>query len=159
QKQVVFSGGEQNSVTDVKDDTWFWSGPNAPLSYGHWTECDPLVACANRPIARSGARMDFDAAAGELVLFGGFNSSNVLQNDTWYWAGAGWCGPASCPTNTPVGLTARCCVDLAYYGDGVQQVILFGGGDTESGTPTTLYGDVWAFNHTPSPAWACKLPP
>ncbi len=59
-------------------DTWVWDGTN-------WTQKTPQSS----PSARTGEAMVYDAAHGQVVLFGGFASS-VLLNDTWVWDGSNW---------------------------------------------------------------------
>jgi hypothetical protein len=153
QQKVVLFGGAGATFSDTHDDTWFWQGINSG-----WTLCDPAAQCANRPSARSGQRMAFDVATGKSVMFGGFNGPTLL-NDTWYWNGAGWCGPTgtpTCPTN-PGTLTARCCVGFDYYGDGVTRPILFGGGNNDlAPSLVSLLGDTWALED-PIATWVCRL--
>ncbi|MHB8320300.1 MAG: kelch repeat-containing protein [Acidimicrobiales bacterium] len=47
-----------------------------------------LNAVASPPI-RAGASMAYDAATGQMLLFGGFGSG-VTLDDTWSWNGATW---------------------------------------------------------------------
>ena len=58
-------------------DTWVWDGTN-------WTQKSPQSS----PSARTGAAMVYDAAHGQVVLFGGFVSAGL--NDTWVWDGSNW---------------------------------------------------------------------
>jgi galactose oxidase-like protein len=71
---VLFGGIHSPNNTFVRDDTWVWDGSN-------WTEQDP----ATHPPARASAAMAYDAATGNVVLFGGYNRFHGLK-DTWVWA-------------------------------------------------------------------------
>ena len=51
-----------------------------------WTELAPTTS----PSVRSGAAMAFDAARGQVVLFGGYDPSVGDVNETWVWNGATW---------------------------------------------------------------------
>jgi sugar lactone lactonase YvrE/uncharacterized protein (DUF2345 family) len=74
QGQVVLFGGLNDPADTYLGDTWVWNGTN-------WTELSP----ASSPSARyAGNGIDYDAAQGQLILFGGADSSTVF-NDTWYW--------------------------------------------------------------------------
>lgn len=66
------------------------------LSAQDWRPSYP----ATDPGARIGTNMAFDAARGELVLFGGRISPNPADNATWTWNGATWTqrSPAASPT-------------------------------------------------------------
>jgi pimeloyl-ACP methyl ester carboxylesterase len=78
--------------------------------------------------------MAYDAARGQVVLFGGLDINNVLLNDTWVWDGTDWTQKS--PANSP---TPRAQHEMAY--DALRgQVVLFGGWDG-SGTPN----DTWVW--------------
>lgn len=84
-RQVVLFGGGRNDNaggTPILGDTWTWNGSD-------WTQQHP----ANSPSARVDASLTYDAASGQLVLFGGthtigFNPPRL--NDTWVWTGSNW---------------------------------------------------------------------
>lgn len=61
-------------------DTWSWDGTVAA-----WTKMAPETS----PSPRHGHAMAYDAARGEVVLFGGRDGSGVLA-DTWTWDGTAW---------------------------------------------------------------------
>jgi predicted outer membrane repeat protein len=98
-----------------------------------WTQQSPSTI----PPARSGATMAYDAASGQLVLFGG--DGDDLLNDTWTWNGSTWTqqSPSSSP---PVRYQATMAYDAASG-----QVVLFGGfnGSTELGDTWTWNGSTW----------------
>jgi Kelch motif len=71
---VLFGGIHSPDNTFVRDDTWVWDGST-------WIEQAP----ATHPPARASASMVYDAATGNVVLFGGYNRFHSL-NDTWAWA-------------------------------------------------------------------------
>jgi hypothetical protein len=70
---VVLFGGIGGRTDQLLSDTWTWDGTT-------WTREHP----ATRPPARRLAAMAYDAAASNVVLFGGFSSRGYLNN-TWTW--------------------------------------------------------------------------
>jgi N-acetylneuraminic acid mutarotase len=126
-KQVVLFGGVPASSTYecelCLNDTWVWNGNT-------WTEEHP----ATSPPGRIGAVMAYDAATGQVVLFGGFNWSSsedapVALNDTWVWNGSTWTEefPA---TSAPDSTDATMAYDAA-----IGDVVLFGGIPGSAGQP------------------------
>jgi hypothetical protein len=95
-----------------------------------WTQLSP----ATSPVARAGGAMAYDAASGQLLLFGGGNGSGLL-GDTWTWNGVTWTQltPATSPS-------ARAGATMAYD-SAMGQVVLFGGG-----TGSSNFNDTWAWN-------------
>ena len=89
-------------------DTWVWDGSG-------WVQQHP----ATTPPARVGAQMAYDAASGQLLLFGGLNG--VPLNDTWTWTGSNWVQlhPATSPQPTTSAAMA--------YDPATRQVVFFGG--------------------------------
>ncbi len=72
--QLVLFGGINSTVPPYNlNDTWTWNGTT-------WTQQAP----ATSPPARNTASMAYDSGTGQLVLFGGFNGSNAV-NDTWVY--------------------------------------------------------------------------
>jgi hypothetical protein len=111
QGQVVLFGGSgmPGGVLGYFNDTWVWDGTN-------WTQEFP----ADSPSARGAFGMTYDAAHGQVVLFGGFGGVGDL-NDTWVWDGTDW--TQEFPANSP---SARAAFVMVY--DAAQsQVVLFGG--------------------------------
>ena len=60
------------------------AGAVEPSGKGNWVHRTPTTS----PSARSGPSMVYDAAIGEVVLFGGYNSGGL--NDTWTYDGSEW---------------------------------------------------------------------
>jgi hypothetical protein len=127
QVQVVLFGGagEPGGVCcGYFNDTWVWDGTN-------WTQEFP----ADSPSARAAFGMAYDAAQGQVVLFGGSDGINQF-NDTWVWNGTNWTQLS--PANSP---SARAAFVMVY--DAQSQVVLFGGlngsGDLN---------DTWVWNGT-----------
>ncbi|MDQ1711160.1 MAG: large repetitive protein [Frankiaceae bacterium] len=166
-RHVVLFGGlgldglpeVQNTSTQhdpYLDDTWTWDG-------ARWTE----VPGAG-PAGRTQTRLVYDAAARQVVLFGGWGNppampretsfeqwlSDTVLGDTWVLEGTRW------RQVTTQGPTARRQHAMAY--DPVtREIVLFGGyGDTQRGSPeiglalraATDLGDTWAWDgHAWSP--------
>ena len=77
------------------------------------------VTCPN-PTARSRHAVAYDAARGQVVLFGGSGGSGFL-NETWVWDGTAWV--QKFPATKPSGRN-----DFAMAYDAARgQVVLFGG--------------------------------
>jgi hypothetical protein len=81
-----------------RQDTWEWDGVA-------WSQ-----RCALGPTARSLARMAYDAAAGQVTLFGGSDGASPLA-DTWTLETA---GAASCYANCD-GSTASPILNVADF--------------------------------------------
>jgi len=84
-----------------------------------WTQRSP----ANSPPARYLHAMAYDAARGQIVMFGGnpFSSSGFPAADTWVWNGTNWIQKN--PPNVPPGRYGETIVYDAAHG----QVVMFGG--------------------------------
>ena len=110
------------------------------LSLGALTPLDhALAGGVKSPPPRSGEGMAYDAARGQVVLFGGGVSccSGDFFNDTWTWDGHAWTlqHPATSPS-------ARYLMGMAYD-ELRQEVVMFGGRDA-NGRPT----DTWIWDGT-----------
>ena len=73
-QDVILSGGATLTGTAVSD-TWEWSGSN-------WVRQSPAASLSP---ARSGATLVDDPPEGELLLFGGVQTSHATLGDTWAW--------------------------------------------------------------------------
>jgi hypothetical protein len=126
-QQAVLFGGCCDNSGNAFGDTWTWDGAN-------WTQKSP----AGNPPPRWGHAMAYDAAHGQVVLFGGINFPDVF-GDTWVWDGTNW--TQKTPANSP---PPRFYHGMAY--DATHgQVVLFGGlATTEGGT----LGDTWIWDGT-----------
>jgi hypothetical protein len=98
------------------------------------------------PSPRSGAAMVYDAAHGELVLFGGIAITGKVSNETWTWDGKRWrlyhLSVAPAPRQG-----AAMAYDAAHH-----DVVLFGGAVVEGGAVYVGKGsqsqsdDTWTWN-------------
>ncbi len=133
--EVLFGG---NNGTNSLNDTW---------TYNAGTDTWAQLASSATPANRENSSMVYDSASGEMVLFGGINSTGIL-NDTWtYTASGGWVErfPATSP---PARFGATMVYDAA---SGV--VVLFGGG--VSGT--SFLSDTWTYNAA-TDTWTQETP-
>lgn len=140
-RQVLLFGGR--SSTDVWSDLWAWNGAT-------WTEVCPSASCSVLPSGVDGASMTYDAATGDMVVFGGNTSmGGDPDNSTWTWNGTQWtkaCPSATCTTSPP----ARAWAGMAYD-PATGDVVLDGG---SSGADTWLWnGSRWT---KACPATACS---
>ncbi|MCI4350087.1 MAG: kelch motif-containing protein [Thermoplasmata archaeon] len=110
--------------------------PTWSFTAGAWTNRTTAV-----PSARADARMTYDAADGEVVLFGGYRLAGspavvwTPLNDTWTFRGGVWTELTGRP-----GPAARDGAGMAYdAADGY--VVLFGG----YGAAGRALGDTWEF--------------
>ena len=89
--------------------------------------------------------MAYDAATGNLVLFGGQNSSGFI-GDTWVWNGATWIQQTP-PASPPVREAASMAYDTA-----TGNLVLFGGANSITG----FLADTWVWNGV---TWTQQLLP
>jgi hypothetical protein len=89
-QEIVLFGGfiARGSACDADfDDTWIWDG-------AEWSQ-----RVVPGPPRRGAAKMAFDAARRQTVLFGGVKFCEggefrqTFRNDTWLWDGAAWAAP------------------------------------------------------------------
>jgi hypothetical protein len=67
-----------------RNDTWTWDGRQ-------WTQRHPAHSPSVRTSTGPMPGMAYDAARGEVVVFGGIDFfTNVSLNDTWTWDGRDW---------------------------------------------------------------------
>ncbi len=104
-----------------------------------WTQQSP----SSSPPARYLATMAWDASTGQVVLFGGEDSSGYL-GDTWTWNGTTWTQQS--PSASP---PARAFATMAWDAS-TGQVVLFGGYGNSG-----VLGDTWTWNGT---AWTQQSP-
>jgi len=89
------------------------------------------------PSARFGAGIAYDMKHGEVVLFGGVDSTNRKLNDTWLWNGERWRRAEGTRPPPP-----RSEGYLAY--DEKRGVVVLFGGEGAATVPTL--GDTWEWN-------------
>ncbi len=85
---TVLFGGALTSPAPLLDDQWEWDGVD-------WRQVSP----SPRPAGRMRAAAAFDAARGQLVLFGGYTGPGQPTNETWLWDGRRW--TQASPTASP----------------------------------------------------------
>jgi len=135
---TVFFGGahrDPNGAVIYHDETWAFDGVS-------WSGVAGSV-----PPARASHGMVFDAARGELVLFGGMNSdvSPYTFSDTWVLDGSGWLRVMGVPQPP-----ARSWFGMAF--DAARDVVvLFGGYSPDR----AVGGDTWEWDGT---AWLDTTP-
>ena len=102
-----------------------------------------LKSPSNSPPGHFVHTMAYDAARGQVVLFGG--ASNGIGNDTWVWDGVNWIqkNPATSPPPR--------WFHVMTYDAARGQVVLFGGSDSAN----VLYSDTWVWDGT---SWTQKSP-
>jgi sugar lactone lactonase YvrE len=129
---VLFGGANDsgvNSSFNILNDTWVWNGTT-------WTEQFPTTS----PSARSSSTMSYDAATGNMVLFGGANYYSVAFNDTWVWNGITWTeeSPAvSPPARSEAAMT---------YDAAAGNMVLFGGLSSNGYMCDNCLSDTWVWN-------------
>jgi hypothetical protein len=129
--QVVLFGGYNGSYLG---DTWLWYRS----SFANWAQTSP----ANSPSARYAQAMAYDSLHGQVVLFGGYDGSNVF-GDTWVWDGTNW--TQKTPSTSPPARYLHAMAYDAAHG----QVVLFGG------FGGGFFGDTWVWDGT---NWTHKSP-
>ncbi len=129
---VVLFGGLNESGR--LHDTWTTTTTvdNGTVSYA-W---EPIEETGIHPSVRSGHAMAYDNSRGKVVLFGGYNGGEYL-NDTWEWDGARWV-----EVEVVTGLVPHHREEhTLIYDPNRQKVILFGGRNH-----THIFNDVWEWN-------------
>jgi hypothetical protein len=156
---VLFGGLEtMGSMTVDVGDTWEWDGDNwSPKCTA--SPCD-ATGMLPAPVADQG--MTFDAAHGDVVMFGG-SASGAPSADTWEWDGTKWTEGCSTCMTLPA---PRQYAALSYSG-ALADTVLFGGytylaanctgcfDATPSGLCPAPSADTWAWSGT---AWTEQLP-
>ncbi len=121
---VVFYGGSGSSAT-----TWEFSG-------GEWSQ---VTTTGTPPPAYYGSGMDYDAAIGAVVHFGGWQGGNNFNSTTSTFVGGAW--TTASPTSSP---TPRCCTALAYL-PSLGADVLFSGQNLSIGTSPHPLSDTWLY--------------
>jgi hypothetical protein len=96
---------------------------------------------ATAPPPRYRPSMAYHSATGTIVLFGGFDSSFNLLNDTWIWNGLTWTEQHS--ASAPSARYSAALADDPENG----MVVLFGGSDGSASIEGDL-GDTWTWDGT-----------
>ena len=136
---VVVGGFDE--VEGLPADTWEWDDALAP--HGTWTS----FSAAPHPAGRWAPALTFDAARGEIVLYGGFlgTGSGAIgeSKETWIRNGTAWASKAGSPPASGGAV-------LAY--DRMYQMMIMAGGD---GTPPGGFDRTWSFD---AEGWADVTP-
>ena len=114
-------------------------GLAAASTSGNWQ----LGARRSASTVGAGASMAYDAATGQLLMFGGLISAGGLSNQTWQWTGKGW--SLLRPTVSP---PPRMHGSMAYD-PATRQLILSGGWTNSANGPVLT--DTWNWTGT---SWA-----
>jgi hypothetical protein len=122
-------------VLDATLTPWVWDGAN-------WNQRTPQV----KPPARGSYAIAYDAAHGQVVIFGGRDAQLNDFNDTWVWDGSTWTQMR--PQSSPASRSGPQMV----YDSAHSQVVLFGGLETASSMWTN---ETWVWDGT---NWAQKFP-
>ena len=127
-EEMVLFGGYDDVVK--YEDTWAFN-----LSTNNWTDRDP----SNAPPARQQHTLTYDAANGEMVLFGGWIDEDQSFGDTWTYdlTTNNWANMS--PPDAP---PARC-THAAAFDSAREEVMLYGGYANND----TLR-DIWTYNLT-----------
>jgi hypothetical protein len=131
---VLFGGVDGFPNFAVHGETW-------TLEVGGWVQRFPT----NAPSPRAGAGMAFDAANGNVVLFGGNDANGVDRNDTWIWDGQNWTQVFP-PTSPPARSFET---NGMVYSPAGNYVMMFGG--LTQSLPGPVYGtlnDTWTWDGT-----------
>jgi hypothetical protein len=127
-ERLVLFGGYDAAGGGYLADLWEWSGTEwvRPPNFG------------TAPAGRARHATAYDAQRGVVVIFGGQNTSGVLD-DFWSWDGRRWTPIAKANSQTPWPRPRRGAA-MAYdpYGG---RVFLYGGA-----SETGLLGDLWSWN-------------
>jgi hypothetical protein len=135
-KIVLFGGNEDYSLLN---DTWTFD-----LNTHNWTNMNP----SNAPSARQHFAMTYDSTDDELILFGGEDGNQIL-NDTWAYniTTNNWTNMN--PSSAPAGRKYHA---MAYNGKN-GEVVLFGG----YGAGDIYYNDTWTYSYS-SNKWGDQKP-
>ena len=118
---VIFGGSDGIAI---QDDTWEWDGKS-------WKKIP-----VSGPSARGSQQMAYDAAHGEMILFGGWTRPDNYFGDTWAYDEYKW------TLKSTSGPHARANVAMAYDKER-QKIVLFGGSYYQR-----IYGDTWEWDGT-----------
>lgn len=137
---IVFGG---NSTDGLMNDTWAYD-PVADL----WTELKPSGAL---PPPRWGQCTAYDPSEGQMIVFGGWNGSEYL-NDTWTYDLAANAWTEQEPAGTLP--TGRVGYGMAFD-IGLGRAIMFGGWNQDG---SRCFGDTWSYDPSTN-TWIELNPP
>lgn len=128
QQVVLFGGSTFSNPNGFSNQTWLWDGTNWEQKFAE-----------NSPSPREGHAMAPDPLRREILLFGGYTSSNFVA-DTWIWDGTNW--EQKFPATRP---SDRAGHALAYDAGSHRDVVLFGGANPGTGP---FLNDTWVWDGT-----------
>jgi N-acetylneuraminic acid mutarotase len=128
QRIILFGGSYYSNRYTFYGDTWSYG-----TTKNEWTK----LATNGSPSARFNHAMVYDSDRGEIVLFGGFSSSDRI-GDTWIYNIASNTWTNVSPQLSP----SRRSDSGAAYDAKAKKVVIFGG----YGFGDTIKGDTWAFD-------------
>ncbi len=134
-RSTVMFGGTNGNPSAGFDDTWILTAANG------WTQLFP----ARFPSRRAGAMMAYDADTRTVMLFGGGNATENL-NDTWIWDGENWSRAI-----TRISPPARSSHGMAYNPI-TKTVLLFGGNGNDG-----VLSDTWEWTGK-TRTWTQRFP-
>jgi hypothetical protein len=135
---VLFGGVNTNfDCCLYYGDTWTWNG-------SAWTEQFP----ANSPSPRTVGAMTYDAAHGQVVLFGGQDQFNVYLDETWTWDGSNW--TKQHPAHSPTKVFSP---GMAYDAARHQVVMSFDPGNLDPNVTWTWDGTDWTQQFPSNAPW------
>ena len=105
----------------------------APTLAQTWTQLSPAAS----PSARRSGGMDFSLLNGGILLQGGLQTGNVIQDDTWLWSGGNW--TQLTPATTPPPRWGHRLV----YDSRRARLVMFGG---RSPSITAAANDTWEWD-------------
>lgn len=132
---VLFVGSKWKSES-LDGGSWTWT-----FQDGRWTNISATAGTA--PSARIGFSMAYDSSSGNVLLFGGTNSSGARLNDTWTFQSGTWTqlSPAMAPQPRTFAMIADDPQDSL--------VLLFGGVAPPAEIGSTTYAETWAWGTSP----------
>lgn len=146
--RLIAFGGNFAFFGTARNDTRVLINANGRLGSSSWQS---LVTAGPLPPIRSGGTVVYDQATNRLVVFGGFDLSNVRYNDTWVLSNAN--GLTGVPTWIPLApagtLPLKRILASAVYDPMDNRMLLFGG-LAESNPPPAPFvrvGDLWELSH------------
>lgn len=139
---VLFGGSPQGVTGGALDDTWSFDA-----NVGLWSQRAP----AQKPPARAGATMTYDARASKLVMLGGTSASTLNADDAWEFdaASGAWTrlGTGSSPGRTG---------NVAGFDSSTGQLLLATGIDfSDSGRFSTDQNSIWTYSRS-SQQWTSR---
>lgn len=124
-------------------------GAGAGAYFGLRGAKGPGSGPAAGPSARAFAAVAYDAAAHQVVLFGGMGGDGAALNDTWTWDGTGW--TQQHPQTSP---PARAFAAMAYDPKEHDVVLVGGRSSPETAPPTVCSGSITAGGPNTTPGTA-----